>query len=161
VGLSIGPGEVLLPERETIPREVNRLGHDLVLALNGEKTKLSERINQLTIFDPERKEDQLFTEQNCCPYCFSTAFELINSMELRCAFCHWTTVNLHPEGGRIQLQFETLNEDERLEYEKRHLEEEVRPSGPSFLARWEEIKERRQPYADIGVGWGNPPVGKR
>jgi multimeric flavodoxin WrbA len=160
VGISVGPGEVLLPEREAIPREVNRLGHDLVFALKGEESRLSEGIHRLRIFDPQAKGDKLFTEQDCCPYCFSTAFQLVSPGELRCAFCHYTTVYVQPKGDRIELRFETMTEEQRLEHEKHHLEEEVRPSGPSFLSHRGEIDPKRQLYRDIGIAWEKPPIGK-
>ena len=159
VGISIGPGEVLLPEREAIPREVNRLGHDLVFALRGEEHKLSDAIHKLRIFDPEAKGEKLFTEQDCCPYCFSTAFQLVSPTELRCAFCHYTTVYLQLRGDKIELRFETMSEKQRLEEAKRHLEEEIRPSGPRFLSRRAEIEPKRQLYKDIGIPWEKPPIG--
>lgn len=160
VGISIGPGEVLLTERQAIPREVNRLGRDLVFALRGEESQLSDGVHRLRIFDPKAEGDKLFTEQDCCPYCFSTAFELVGPTELRCAFCHYTTVYIQPKGDRIELRFETMTEEQRREHAKHHLEEEVRPSGPWFLSRQEEIKPKRRLYADIGIPWEKPPVGK-
>jgi multimeric flavodoxin WrbA len=159
VGISVGPGEVLLPEREAIPRQVNRLGRDLVLALKGEEERLSPAVHRLTIFDPEARGEKLFTEHDCCPYCFSTAFQLVSAMELRCAFCHYTTVYLRPRGSRIELHFEVMNEEQRLEEAKRHLEEEIRPSGPRFLSRRAEIEPKRRLYQDIGIDWEKPPLG--
>jgi len=160
VGISIGPGEVLLPERESIPREVNRLGRDLVFALKGEESRLSSGVHRLRIFDPQATGAKLFTEQDCCPLCFSTAFQLVSPMELRCAFCHHTTVRLQPKGDKNELRFEPMTEDQILEDAKRHLEEEVRPSGPYFLSRRREIEPKRQLYADIGIPWEKPPIGK-
>jgi len=160
VGISIGPGEVLLPERQAIPREVNRLGRDLVFALRGEENQLSDGAHRLRIFDPQAKGDKLFTEQDCCPFCFGTAFELVSPRELRCAFCHCTTVHIQPKGDRIELRFETMTEEQRLEQEKYHLEEEVRPSGPQFLSRRGEIEPKRHLYRDIGIPWEKPPIGK-
>lgn len=160
VGISIGPGEVLLPERQAIPREVNRLGRDLVFALKGEESRLSDGVHRLRIFDPQARGDKLFTQQDCCPYCFGTAFELVSPTELRCAFCHYTTVYIEPKGDRIELRFETMTEEQRLEQEKYHLEEEVRPSGPQFLSRRGEIEPKRQLYRDIGIPWEKPPMGK-
>jgi multimeric flavodoxin WrbA len=160
VGISIGPGEVLLPERHAIPRELNRLGRDLVFALRGEESRLSDGVHRLRIFDPQAKGDKLFTQQDCCPYCFSTAFELVSPMELRCAFCHYTTVYIQPKGDRIELRFETMTQEQRIEQAKYHLEEEVRPSGPSFLSRRGEIEPKRQLYRDISVPWEKPPIWK-
>ena len=161
VGISIGPGEVLLPEREGIPREVNRLGRDLVFALRGEENRLSDFVHRLRIFDPQSKGDRLFTEQDCCPLCFSTAFQLVSPTELRCAFCHHTRVHLQPKDDRIELRFEPLTEKQILEDARRHLEEEIRPSGPYFISRRREIEPKRQLYADIGIPWEKPPIGRR
>ncbi len=160
VGISIGPGEVLLPERDAIPKEVNRMGRDLVRALKGADGKSPARPHQLTIFDPEASGQKLFTEQDCCPRCFSKAFELVSHNKLRCAFCHHSLVHLEPKGDKIQLKFEVMTDQQILDEQKFHLEEEIRPSGPFFLSRRPEIEPKRQPYSDIGVTWEKPPVGR-
>ena len=160
VGISIGPGEVLLPESEGIVMELNHLGRDLIYALKGEEKRLSEGVHQLRIFDPNAKGGKLFTEQNCCPHCFSTTFQLVSPEKLSCAFCHYTTVHVQPKGDKIGLRFEAMTEEQILQMAKHHLEEEVRPSGPRFLRRREEIEPRRVLYKDIGVPWLKPPIGK-
>jgi hypothetical protein len=157
VGISIGPGEVLLPERQAIPSELNQLGRDLVFALRGEEDKLSDRINRLTVFDPEADGEKLFFEENCCPTCFSTAFQLVSPNELKCAFCHATTVFIKPKKEQIELEFHAMTKEQRLERWKYHRENEVQTSGLSFLERLGEIAPERALYAEIDIPWEKPP----
>ena len=157
LAISPGPGEVLLPDRQAIPQEVNRMGRDLVFSLRGEKDRLSDGVNRLRVFNPHSEGERLFTPDNCCPFCFSTAFHLIGPDEVQCAFCFDSTGRVVWENDRVKIQFRTLTEEESKGSLERHRASWIAPTGGWFQQHRAEIDALRAPYSNIGIPWLQPP----
>lgn len=163
---SQGPGEVLLPERSAIPTEVKRMAKDLVFALRGEESRLSDGVHKLRGWNWHSHgygEEKLFTVENCCPYCFGEAFTplhgdslVANPMEVECAFCHNSTGEVAIEDGRVVVHLNRKTDEQIMQDAVHHFQNWVMPSGPLYLARRDELNELRAQYKE-SMPWVTPP----
>jgi NAD(P)H-dependent FMN reductase len=99
---------------------------------------------------------------NVCPVCHSDAFTL-SGHRAACPICgHQATVEY--EGDGVNLRFDPIDSgDQRWTPEglRKHMVEWVKATGPRFLARYPEIKERRAPYRKMDVTWLCPPSARK
>ncbi|MFC2006086.1 flavodoxin family protein [Chloroflexota bacterium] len=163
LAISAGPGEVLIPERADIPKEVGRMTRDLVFALKGEESRLSPYVNKLRVFNARAEGDTLYTEENCCPYCFSQAFSFISPTELQCIYCHVTTPGMVSKDGDVaKLDFGSWSKEAVFQGREKHHSNWVTPTGGWFQQRREEINALREQYTNtnIGMPWLVPPSGE-
>jgi NAD(P)H-dependent FMN reductase len=94
---------------------------------------------------------------NACPTCFCDAF-VLDGDQATCPICG-RTATLHHEEGLIRLDFSPLEDgDHRWTPEgmRKHMVEWVMATGPRFLARRQEIKDRRRPYRQMDAEWLRP-----
>ena len=156
---SQGPGEVLLPERHDIIKEVNRIARDLVFALRGETEHLSDGVHRLRGWDWEcygYGQEGIFTTQNCCPYCFSQAVTILHGdypeqdpKLVRCAICRMTVGKIFVEKNKYAIRLERKTEEEIRQWHAKHMKEIVEASVPLYRRRRTEIKELRARYKDL------------
>jgi hypothetical protein len=129
-----GPGEVLLDT--ALMERVQAAGHRLGLG---------------TLAPPA-------SEPNTCPTCHSDAFLLRNHQAV-CPICGRTASLQWGEGG-VKLDFGTgVAAGQRWTPEglRHHMVDWVAATGPRFLARRDEIKNRRRTFRRMEVEWLCPP----
>lgn len=98
---------------------------------------------------------------NVCPVCRCDSF-IIHGERAVCPICaREATVELGAEGVRLRFD-PAASDDHRWTPERlrEHMVGWVQATGPRFLARRAEIKERRLPYRRMGVEWLCPPERK-
>lgn len=96
-----------------------------------------------------------------CPVCRCDSFILDGDHAL-CPICA-CRATIEQENDAIRLRFDVpVGGQHRWTPEglQEHMEHWVRATGPSFLARRDEVKARRRPYRAMDVGWLCPPAGK-
>lgn len=95
---------------------------------------------------------------NVCPVCRCNSFTLKGNQAI-CPICgHQATVER--DGATVELHFDSIiGTDHRWTPEglRKHMIEWVMATGPRFMARRAEIKERRRPFRRMKVGWLCPP----
>jgi hypothetical protein len=99
---------------------------------------------------------------NVCPICHNDAFTLQGN-RATCPICsHQATVEQENDG--LRLHFDPIaGGDHRWTPEglRSHMIDWVKATGPRFLARHPEIKERRAPYRQMDVTWLRPPSAQK
>ncbi len=123
-----GPGEVIYQEEGM--RRAKNGGRALVEALRGEKRYLGE------------------AAPFSCPYCHNTLLQFTNSTKVKCPNCG-IVGKLGIKGGRCTIEW---GEAPDRWIEKQviwHFEQQVLPSGPRFMEKRREIRDRTAPYRDF------------
>lgn len=96
---------------------------------------------------------------NVCPICRCESFSVKENRAI-CPICG-QEATIQNEGGTTELRFEQIGKktDHRWTPEglRKHMVEWVMATGPRFLARRSEIKDRRRPYRQMEVEWLCPP----
>jgi multimeric flavodoxin WrbA len=164
---SQGPGEVLLPERETIIREVNRLGRDLVFDWKGETDRLSEGVHKLRCWDWASHgyaEEKLSTVEDCCPFCFGQG--VVNYSwfhtnplppgEVECAFCHYSRGRVEVVGGKARFNLKKKPDEDIIRDWEWRKTVWHRESGVLYQERRAEFLERRAAYGQFEPEWSVP-----
>ena len=125
--------------------------------------RLSRRIQRSARWQGDEDEDKrLFTEENCCPYCFSTAFQIVSATEVKCAFCAVTSGKIVPSDDGFRLDFEGWSMEETIRSREKHRTENIVPTGGTFLKRRDEIFALRDAFREqhIDIPWLVPPSKK-
>ena len=165
---SQGPGEVLLPERETIMRQAYELGRDIVLEWEEKAAPLSEGAHKLRTWDWASHgygDEKLHTVEDSCPFCFSQSVcnyswfhtNPLPPGEVECAFCHYSRGKPSiDEEGRIRHNLQRKSDEEIMsDWQWRrtvwHME-----SGPLWKERKQELDERRKAYGRFEPWWSVP-----
>lgn len=94
-----------------------------------------------------------------CPICRCDAFVLRADRAI-CPICGQEAA-IEPVEGKISLHFVGVEGEVRRwspEGMRKHMIEWVQATGPRFLARRAEIKERRRPYQEYELEWLRPPL---
>ncbi len=164
---SQGPGEVLLPEREAIIAEVNRLGRDLVLDSRGETDRLSPGVHKLRTWDWSshgHAEEKLSTVEDACPFCFGQG--VVNYSwfhtnplppgEVECAFCHYSRGRVEMVDGRVRFNLRKKPDEDILRDWEWRKTVWHRESGVLFQERKPEFLERRAAYGRFEPEWAVP-----
>ncbi len=93
-----------------------------------------------------------------CPICYSEAFVLHGDRAV-CPICSREATVVHDQEG-VRLRFDpVVGSGQRWTPEglRAHMIDWVQATGPRFLARRAEIKERRKPFREMEIGWLCPP----
>jgi NAD(P)H-dependent FMN reductase/uncharacterized Zn finger protein (UPF0148 family) len=94
---------------------------------------------------------------NTCPVCRSDAFVLHGGRAI-CPICAREAA-VEYDGQGVQLRFEPVTDAEQRwtpEGLRKHMIDWVMATGPRFMARRAEIKERRRPFRAMEVEWSCP-----
>ncbi len=95
---------------------------------------------------------------NTCPVCRCDAFVLDGERAV-CPICA-REARVERHGDEVQLHFAAVEGDEHRwtpQGLRTHMIEWVMATGPRFMAKRSEIKERRRPYRAMDVEWLCPP----
>jgi len=165
---SQGPGEVLLPEREIVMKEVYQLGKDLVLDWEGKTSQLSEGARKLRTWDWASHgygDEKLHTIEDSCPFCFSQSVcnyswfhtNLLPPEEIECAICHYSRGKPSTdEDGKVRLNLKKKPDEQIMrdwEWRRTVWHQE---SGPLWQQRKRELQEKRKAYGEFEPWWSVP-----
>jgi len=165
---SQGPGEVLLPEREVVMREVNQLGRDLVLDQSGKTDKLSEGTRKLRTWDWASHgygDEKLHTVEDSCPFCFSQSvcnFSWFHTNplpkgEVECAMCHYSRGKpTTDKEGRVLHNLKIKSDEEIISDWKWRRTVWHQESGSLWQKRKRELQEKRSAYGRFKPWWSVP-----
>jgi multimeric flavodoxin WrbA len=95
---------------------------------------------------------------NVCPICHCDAFVLTGEHAI-CPICA-REATIERDGLGVRLHFEPATGIEHRwtpQGLRTHMIDWVMATGPRFMARHTEIKERRRPYRNMEIGWLCPP----